>query len=418
MKIKLKDEEIQKFHLGGKISVSISKKLNSQKKLSIAYTPGVSTICEKIYSDPLKTYSLTAKSNTVAVVTDGTAVLGLGNIGAEASIPVMEGKCMLFKSFADINAWPVPLTDIKNENGRTDINKFVETVVRISPMYGGINLEDITAPECFEIEEILSKTLDIPVFHDDQWGTAIITLAALKNYLIISGKDIKNLKIVINGAGAAGIRIADMTKAFGIKNIIMCDSKGVITKHRKDLNKYKLKHAIDSDITTLLQAMKKADIFIGVSKKDILSEEMILSMNEHPAIFAMANPHPEIKPELVAKYLGEKKYIIATGRSDYPNQINNVLAFPFIFRGALDVQAKTITMNMKIAAANSLAAIAREKTLCPKVKKIYGDLTFGPNYLIPTPFDSRIKKRVSKSVACTAIEEGIARKTSLKYLNF
>jgi malate dehydrogenase (oxaloacetate-decarboxylating)/malate dehydrogenase (oxaloacetate-decarboxylating)(NADP+) len=198
----------------------------------------------------------------------------------------------------------------------------------------------------------------------------------------------------------------------------MCDSKGVITKHRKDLNKYKLKHAIDSDITTLLQAMKKADIFIGVSKKDILSEEMILSMNEHPAIFAMANPHPEIKPELVAKYLGEKKYIIATGRSDYPNQINNVLAFPFIFRGALDVQAKTITMNMKIAAANSLAAIAREKTLCPKVKKIYGDLTFGPNYLIPTPFDSRIKKRVSKSVACTAIEEGIARKTSLKYLNF
>ena len=409
MNIKLKDKEIQKFHLGGKISILISKKLNTQKKLSIAYTPGVSKICEKIYANPYQTYSLTSKANTVAVVTDGTAVLGLGNIGANASIPVMEGKCMLFKHFAGIDAWPVPLIEVSNENGKTDINKFVETVIRISPMYGGINLEDIAAPECFYIEERLDAILDIPVFHDDQWGTAIITLAALKNYLIITEKKAKDIKIVINGAGAAGIRIADMIKSFGAENIMLCDSKGVINTKRNDLNKYKLKHAVNTPSTTLSDAMQKADVFIGVSKKDLLSEEMILSMNDYPAIFAMANPQPEIAPELVSKYLKGKKYIIATGRSDYPNQINNVLAFPFLFRGALDVQAKTITMNMKIAAANSLAAIAREHEICSKVKKIYKrDFKFGPDYLIPTPFDSRIKKKVSKAVAQAAIDDNVA----------
>jgi malate dehydrogenase (oxaloacetate-decarboxylating)(NADP+) len=411
MVLKLKNEEIEKFHLGGKISVFLSKKLTNQKKLSIAYTPGVSKICEKICKDPSFTYSLTSKGNNVAVVTDGTAVLGLGNIGSDASIPVMEGKCMLFKHFANIDAWPIPLTDVYLPNGRTDVNKVIETVIRISPMYAGINLEDIAAPECFEIEEKLDQILDIPVFHDDQWGTAIISLAALQNYLIITGKNIKNLRIVINGAGAAGIRIADMIRSYGATNIIMCDSTGVINSKRTDLNKYKLKHVINENISTLAEAMKKADIFIGVSKKDLLTEEMILSMNEYPAIFAMANPDPEIKPELVIKYLEGKKYVLATGRSDYPNQINNVLAFPFIFRGALNVKAKTITMNMKIAAANSLAALAREPTICPKVIKAYKrDFKFGPTYIIPTPFDSRIKTKVAEAVSKAAIEDGVATK--------
>lgn len=408
--IDLKDDEIQKFHLGGKISVLISKKLENQKHLSVAYTPGVSKVCENIYKNPNRIYSLTAKGNTVAVVTDGTAVLGLGNIGSKASIPVMEGKCMLFKSFADINAWPVPLTQVTNENGRTNIDKVIETVVRISDMYGGINLEDIAAPECFEIEEKLDQLLDIPVFHDDQWGTAIITLAALENYLIITEKNKKDMKIVINGAGAAGIRIADMIKSFGVKNIIMCDSKGIISDAREDLNKYKQKHAISTKDTSLIQAMKDADVFIGVSKVDLLTEEMVLSMSEYPAIFAMANPNPEIKPEKVKKYLEGKKYILATGRSDYPNQINNVLAFPFIFRGALDVKAKTITMNMKIAASKSLAQLARENEVSDKVKKAYKrDFIFGDDYIIPTPFDHRIKDRVSKAVAKAAIKDEVAQ---------
>lgn len=411
MPLKLKNEEIEKFHEGGKISVLLSKKLSNQKKLSLAYTPGVAKICEKIYQNPNYKYSYTIKKNSVAVVTDGTAVLGLGNIGADASIPVMEGKCMLFKHFADINAWPVPLCDVYQENGRTDINKVIETVARISPMYGGINLEDIAAPECFEIEEKLNEILDIPVFHDDQWGTAIITLAALQNYLIVTGKNIKNIRIVINGAGAAGIRIADMIKAYGAVNVIMCDSTGVINQNRNDLNKHKLRHLTNENITTLDQAMQKADVFIGVSKKDLLTKDMILSMNEYPAIFAMANPDPEIKPELVHKYLEGKKFVLATGRSDYPNQINNVLAFPFIFRGAFDVKAKTITMNMKIAAAKSLASIAREPEICPAVTKAYKrDFKFGANYLIPTPFDTRTKSIVSQAVAKAAIEDGVIRK--------
>lgn len=410
MALKLSIEEIEKFHLGGKLTVNLAKKLNTQKKLSIAYTPGVAKICEKIVSDPSYTYSMTVKGNCVAVVTDGTAVLGLGNIGANASIPVMEGKCMLFKHFADINAWPVPLCDVYQANGRSDINKVIETVVRLSPMYGGINLEDIAGPECFEIEEKLDQILDIPVFHDDQWGTAIITLAALQNYLIITGKDANTIKVVINGAGAAGIRIADMIKTYGVKNVIMCDSNGVISASRKDLNKYKLRHATNQNVTTLVDAIKGADMFIGVSKKDQLTESMLLSMNEYPAIFAMANPDPEIQPELAHKYLEGKKYILATGRSDHPNQINNVLAFPYIFRGALDVKATTITMNMKIAAANSLASLAREKTICEKVLKAYKrEFKFGPTYLIPTPFDSRIKHVVSSAVAKAAIEDGVAK---------
>ncbi|MFA6119036.1 MAG: malic enzyme-like NAD(P)-binding protein [Parachlamydiales bacterium] len=411
-KINLKIEDIKKFHLGGKISLLISKKLKNQKDLSIAYTPGVSKICEEIYANPDFVYSHTSKGHTIAVVTDGTAVLGLGNIGPKASIPVMEGKCMLFKSFANIDAWPVPLTDVFLKNGRTDINKVIETVVRLSPMYGGINLEDIAAPECFVIEEKLNEILDIPVFHDDQWGTAIITLAALKNYLEITGKNASQIKIVINGAGAAGIRIADMIKAYGAKNITMCDSKGTLNIRRNDLNEYKLRHVTRSNEENLVDAMKNADVFIGVSKGNVLTKEMILSMNEYPAIFAMANPTPEIDPDLVKEYLHDKKYILATGRSDYPNQINNVLAFPFIFKGALDVKATKITMNMKIAASNSLSLLAKDPFIPDIVKKAYKrDFKFGSDYLIPTAFDPRIKDFISLAVAKAAIQDGVARKS-------
>jgi len=410
-KIRLTDEEIRKFHLKGKIAIAISKKLQNQKQLSLAYTPGVAKICEAISKNPNYVYSYTSKGHTVAVVTDGTAVLGLGNMGANASIPVMEGKCMLFKSFANIDAWPVPLTHVCDSNKKTNIEKLIETVIRIAPMYGGINLEDIAAPECFEIEERLDKILDIPVFHDDQWGTAIITLAAIKNYLFITDKSLKDIKIVINGAGAAGIRIADIIKTLGSINVIMCDSKGVINKKRKDLNKYKLKHAIETKAATLSSAMKNADIFIGVSKGNILTEDMLRSMNDYPAIFAMANPLPEIRPELVKEYFGNKNYVLATGRSDYPNQINNVLVFPYIFKGALDVAASTITMNMKLAAAESLALLAREKAIPEKIKKAYKkDFKFGKDYLIPTPFDPRIKNYVSKAISKAAIEDKVARR--------
>jgi malate dehydrogenase (oxaloacetate-decarboxylating)(NADP+) len=403
-------EEILKYHHKGKINISTSKKLTNQTDLAIAYTPGVSLICEEIEKDLNKTWDLTTKSNNVAVVTDGTAVLGLGNIGPEASIPVMEGKAALFKTFANIDAWPVPLKlNIKSPNY---IDEFIETVKSFSCMYGGINLEDIAAPNCFEIEKRLDEALDIPVFHDDQWGTAIITLAALKNYLIVSNKKIDQIKVTINGAGAAGLRIADMIKAAGVKNCILCDSKGAITTKRKDINKYKALHAIDSNVITLLDAMNKSDVFIGVSKGDCVTEEMILSMNEFPAIFAMANPNPEIKPEIVKNCLKNRKYVLATGRSDYPNQINNVLGFPFIFRGALDVKATTITKNMKIAAADALALLAREKDVPEIVKKAYNrDFEFGVDYLIPTPFDPRINEYESKAVSMAAIKDKVAKIT-------
>ncbi|MBN2479633.1 MAG: hypothetical protein JXA94_05345 [Parachlamydiales bacterium] len=409
--IKLKNQEIEKFHLNGKIALLLQKKLKTQKELSIAYTPGVSVICKKIYENPESVYDLTSKSNSVAIVTDGTAVLGLGNIGPKASIPVMEGKCMLFKSFANIDAWPVILDKVSDNFGKTDPKKFIETVERIATSYGGINLEDIAAPHCFEIEDTLDEILDIPVFHDDQWGTAIITLAACKNYLLITGKNRSDIKVVINGAGAAGIRIADMLKADGIKNITLCDSKGVISKNRNDLNPHKLKHAIETKDLSLKDAIKNADVFIGVSVKDAIDQNMVLSMNEYPAIFAMANPDPEITPELVKECMGNRKYIMATGRSDYPNQINNVLGFPFIFRGALNVRATKITMNMKIKAAEALSKLAQEKNIPDVVKKVYKkDFVFGNDYLIPTPFDPRINEFESKAVALAAIKDGVARK--------
>lgn len=412
-------EEVFKYHLGGKIELGLLKELTGQKDLSMAYTPGVSLVTEAIEKDESLAYSLTAKGNLVAVVTDGTAVLGLGNVGAKASIPVMEGKAVLFKAFAGVDAWPVPLEEVSGENGCTDINKFVDAVMKISGMYGGINLEDIAAPACFEIEDRLSEALDIPVFHDDQWGTAIITLAALKNYCLLAEKKMKDIQVVINGAGAAGLRIAEMIKVSGVMNCVLCDSKGVVSTERVDLNKYKKKHAVDTSKNSLQEALKGADVFIGVSVADCVTEEMILSMAEYPAIFAMANPTPEIAPEKVAVCMKGRKYIMATGRSDYPNQVNNVLGFPFIFRGALDVRANKITFGMKLAASDALADLARESGIPENVKKAYSrNFEFGPDYIIPTPFDTRIINWESKRVAEAAIKDKVAAITSLpeKYM--
>jgi malate dehydrogenase (oxaloacetate-decarboxylating)(NADP+) len=408
-KFTLTTEEIMKYHLGGKVGLELLKKLTSQKDLSTAYTPGVAEVCKAIQEDEDKIWSLTAKGNLVAVVTDGTAVLGLGSIGAKASIPVMEGKAVLFKAFAGVDAWPVPLEGVLTKEGKTDIEKFIDATVKISSMYGGINLEDVAAPACFEIEDRLDEILDIPVFHDDQWGTGIIALAALKNYCILSGKKAEELSVAINGAGAAGLRIADMVKADGVKDCVICDSKGVISTGRKDINDNKIKHAVDTDKRTLADAMKGADVFIGVSVADCVTPEMVLSMAEFPAIFAMANPVPEISPEVVEECMKGRKFVMATGRSDYPNQINNVLGFPFIFRGALDVRAKKITMGMKIAASEALARLAREDNVPKEVKKAYGkDFEFGPDYLIPTPFDPRITNWEAKAVAEAAIRDGVA----------
>ncbi len=413
-KFTMTDEEIFEYHLGGKIGLELLKELADQKDLSMAYTPGVSKICQAIQNDGDLVYNLTAKGNLVAVVTDGTAVLGLGNIGARASIPVMEGKAVLFKAFAGVDAWPVPLEGVLDAGGHTDVDKFTDAVRKIACMYGGINLEDVAAPACFELEDRLDEMLDIPVFHDDQWGTGIITLAAFKNYCVVSGKKAKDLSVVINGAGAAGLRIAEMIKTDGVRDCVICDSKGVMYEGRDNLNTRKLAHAVDTPKRTLADAMKGADVFIGVSVADCVTPEMVVSMADFPAIFAMANPVPEIRPEAVQECMKGRKYVMATGRSDYPNQVNNVLGFPFIFRGALDVRAGKITMGMKIAAAEALAALARDGNVPGKVKKAYGhDFEFGPDYLIPTPFDPRIIDWEAKAVAETAIKEGVASVTEL-----
>ncbi len=391
-------EEILEQHLGGKLSVELKKKLENQKDLSIAYTPGVAKVCLEIKDNLNSIYDYTIKKNSVAVVTDGTAVLGLGDIGPRASIPVMEGKAVLFKRFGKIDSWPVPLENVRLENGKTDAKKVIESVKRIACLYGGINLEDIAAPACFEIEETLERELDIPVFHDDQWGTAIIVLAAIKNYCILSEKKIENLKIIVNGAGAAGIRISDMLKNAGAKNLFLVDSKGVVTNSR-EVNPYKKKHARETDSQTLSEVIQNADVFIGVSVADCLTKEMVETMAEYPAIFAMANPSPEITPEKVKEALGNKPYILGTGRSDYPNQINNVLGFPYIFRGALDARARNITMKMKIAASEALAELAREEFIPEEVKQAYGrDFKFGKDYIIPTPFDPRLLEKVGNAV--------------------
>ena len=406
-------EEVLEFHKGGKVAVKLPKPLKTKDDLCLAYTPGVAHAVKEIAAKPESVFDVTAKSNLVAVVSDGTAILGLGDLGAAASIPVMEGKAVLFKAFGDVDAWPVPLNhcrmDGKNE-GKTDPKRVIEMVKALAPQYGGVNLEDIASPACFEIEDELDAALDIPVFHDDQWGTAVISLSGVMNYAKLAGKELKDLKVVMNGAGAAGIRICEMCKAAGVENVVMCDTKGTIRKDRTDLNAFKAKHAVETTAKTLKEALVGADVFIGVSAANVLSGEDVKTMGEFPAIFAMANPDPEIAPAEVAKALEGHRYIMVTGRSDYPNQINNVLGFPYLFRGALDVRATTINKEMKVAAANALAALAQQP-VPDDIKALYPNetLEFGDGYIIPKPFDRRLFVEVSYAVAEAAVKTGVAK---------
>ena len=405
-------EEVLAFHKGGKVAVKLPKPLKTKDDLCLAYTPGVAHAVKAIAENPSAIYDCTAKPNLVAVVSDGTAILGLGDLGAAASIPVMEGKAVLFKSFGDVDAWPVPLAHCRQDGkdtGKTDPKRVIEAVKMLAPQYGGVNLEDIAAPACFEIEDTLDAELDIPVFHDDQWGTAVISLSGVMNYAELAGKKMSELKIVMNGAGAAGIRICEMCKAAGVKDVIMCDTKGTIRTDRTDLNAYKAKHAVATDKLTLKEALVGADVFIGVSAANVLTGDDVKTMADFPAIFAMANPDPEIAPAEAAKALEGRRFIMVTGRSDYPNQINNVLGFPYLFRGALDVRARTINKEMKVAAANALAMLARQP-VPEEVKAIYPDetLEFGDGYIIPKPFDRRLFVEVSYAVAEAAVKTGVA----------
>jgi malate dehydrogenase (oxaloacetate-decarboxylating)(NADP+) len=389
----------------GKIEVSPTKSCATQRDLSLAYTPGVAQPCLEIKDNPDDVYKYTAKGNLVAVVTNGTAVLGLGNIGALAGKPVMEGKGVLFKRFADIDVFDIEL----NTEDPDDIIKVCKL---LEPTFGGINLEDIKAPECFYIEETLKKELNIPVFHDDQHGTAVISAAALLNALELTGKDISKIRLVVSGAGAAGIACTKLYCALGVdkKNVMMVDSKGVVYNGRGDkFNKYKQEFAVDSDCRTLADAMKGADVFVGVSMKDLVSKDMVRSMADNPIIFAMANPDPEITYDAAKE--ARSDVIMATGRSDYPNQVNNVLGFPFIFRGALDTFSTAINEDMKIAAAKSLAALAKED-VPDSVARAYGlsSMKFGPEYIIPKPFDPRVLPWEAAAVAQAAMDTGVARK--------
>ena len=387
----------------GKIEVVPTKPHSTQYDLSLAYSPGVAEPCLEIQKNQIDAYKYTAKSNLVAVISNGTAVLGLGDIGALSGKPVMEGKGLLFKIFADIDVFDIEL-DTK------DVDKFIETVKMISPTFGGINLEDIKAPECFEIERRLKKELDIPVMHDDQHGTAIISAAGLLNALELNGKKIDTIRVVVNGAGAAAISCARLYKALGVKkeNMIMCDSKGVIYTGRAGLNTEKEEFAVETSARTLTEALVGADMFLGLSVADILSEEMIQSMAKDPIVFALANPNPEISYEKAIH--SRPDIIFATGRSDYPNQINNVLGFPYIFRGALDVQARSINEEMKLAATYALAELTKEP-VPENVKMAYNDpsIAFGRNYIIPKPLDTRLISRIAPAVAKAAIESGVAR---------
>ncbi|MFA5529502.1 MAG: malic enzyme-like NAD(P)-binding protein [Thiohalomonadaceae bacterium] len=394
------------YHAGphpGKLATAISKPCETQAELSLAYTPGVAAPVRAIADNPDAAFLYTGKGNLVAVISDGTAVLGLGNVGPLASKPVMEGKAVLFKRFANIDVFDIEVAAASPE-------AFIETVANIAPTFGGINLEDIAAPHCFVIEKALRERLDIPVFHDDQHGTAIIIAAGLLNALELQGKHLESARIVCLGAGAAGIASMNLLVALGARkeNMMLVDRKGIIHAGRDDLNEYKRAFALETERRTLMDAMDGADVFIGVSGADLVSAEMIKAMAPRPVVFALSNPNPEIRPELA--HQARSDLIMATGRSDYPNQVNNVLGFPFIFRGALDVRAKTINTEMQIAAVGALRALAHEPVPAD-VLRAYGaeNLSFGPEYIIPKPFDRRLIEHVPPAVARAAIESGVAR---------
>lgn len=372
------------IHKGGKITVESRIPLTVQSDLAMAYTPGVGRVCKAIAENPDRVYDLTVKSNMVAIVTDGSAVLGLGNLGAEAAMPVMEGKAMLFKEFAGVNAFPICLAT-------QDVDEIVNTVKYLAPVFGGVNLEDIAAPRCFEIEKRLKAETDIPIFHDDQHGTAIVSLAALFNAVKLVKKDLKDIRVVINGAGAAGIAIAKLLREAGCSDILMCDSKGILSTSRDDLNPEKQEFAV-AQSGKLADAMVGADVFLGVSAPGVVSVEMVASMAQDPIVFAMANPIPEIQPELIM----DKVAVVATGRSDYPNQINNVLAFPGVFRGALDCRASSITTNMCLQAAQAIASLVSANQL-------------DREHIIPSVFDARVSTAVAAAVGQAARQDGVAR---------
>jgi malate dehydrogenase (oxaloacetate-decarboxylating) len=374
-----------KIHEGGKITVESKFELSSQDELSMAYTPGVGRVCLEIAQHPERVFDLTIKGNTVAIVTDGSAVLGLGNLGPAGALPVMEGKALLFKKFAGLDAFPICLDT-------QDTDEIVKTVKHLSPVFGGVNLEDISAPRCFEIERRLRRELDIPVFHDDQHGTAIVTLAAMVNALKLVRKSLEQIKVVINGAGAAGVAIARLLQKAGVTSIIMCDSKGILSNSRDDLNAQKQEFAVD-EAGSLADAMVGADVFLGVSVPNVVTVDMVDAMAADPIVFAMANPIPEIQPELVT----DKVAVMATGRSDYPNQINNVLAFPGVLRGALDCRAQEITTSMYLEAAYAIAALVSPQEL-------------NAEHIIPSVFDDRVATAVASAVKHAARVDGVARK--------
>ncbi|MBA1340401.1 MAG: malate dehydrogenase (oxaloacetate-decarboxylating)(NADP+) [Pelagibacterales bacterium] len=401
------DKEALDFHIkgkSGKIEVISSKPLTTKRDLSLAYSPGVAAPVKEIAKNPDAAYDYTSKGNLVAVISNGSAILGLGNLGSLASKPVMEGKAVLFKRFADIDS-----IDIEIDNSNTD--EIIKTIANIGNTFGGINLEDIAAPDCFIIEQKLKELLDIPIFHDDQHGTAIITTAALINALDISGKKISDVKIVVNGAGASAQACINLFKSTGAKskNIIMCDRTGVVYKGREKIDQFKSALAVETKLRTLGEAMKGADVFLGLSAKDTVSKDMVKSMAKNPILFVCANPDPEIKPEMIEEVRSDA--IIATGRSDYPNQVNNLIGFPYIFRGALDVRAKEINEEMKIAAAKSIALLARDDVPDEVVSAYGGDRPrYGKNYIIPSTFDPRLISVIPVAVAEAAIKSGVARK--------
>jgi len=404
---KFTDKEALDYHSQGKpgkIEIIASKPMATQRDLALAYSPGVAVPVEAIAKDPSKAYDYTNKGNTVAVISNGTAILGLGNLGALASKPVMEGKAVLFKRFADIDSIDI---EVDSQNAEEIIN----CVAKIGNSFGGINLEDIASPDCFIIEQELKNRLKIPVFHDDQHGTAIITVAGILNALEIVKKSIKKVRMVVNGAGAAGLSCVSLLKAMGLPddNVVMLDREGVIYKGRPKVDQFKSAHAVNTKLRTLEEAMKGADIFLGLSAKNVVTPAMVKSMAKDPIIFACANPDPEILPELIAQTRSDA--IIATGRSDYPNQVNNVLGFPYIFRGALDCRAKTINEEMKIAAAKAIADLAKEDVPDEVVAAYGGERPkFGKNYIIPSPFDPRLIRNVSAAVAEAAMKSGVAQK--------